>query len=149
MLYPGTLNWHQGLDIAIRAFALIKDQAPEAEFHIYGDGPLKNKLSDLINELGLEQNFDVDIEKFPLVKISRQALEEGKSLPIALNAANEIAVESFLRKKIRFTDITDIISAVMEAHDTRDVEDLEEILDVDRETRSQTRDYLNQRFKKC
>lgn len=38
VLYPGSLNYHQGLDIAIRAFSLIKDQAPEAEFHIYGSG---------------------------------------------------------------------------------------------------------------
>jgi len=38
ILYPGTLNYHQGIDIAIRALALIKDQVPEAEFHIYGSG---------------------------------------------------------------------------------------------------------------
>ena len=44
LLYPGTLNWHQGLDIAIRAFALIKDKAPEAQFHIYGEGPCRSLL---------------------------------------------------------------------------------------------------------
>lgn len=54
-IYPGTLNWHQGLDIAIKAFAVIKDEAPEAEFHIYGDGPVKNALIAMIRDLGLER----------------------------------------------------------------------------------------------
>ncbi|MDY0282401.1 MAG: glycosyltransferase, partial [Salinivirgaceae bacterium] len=54
MIYPGTLGWHQGLDIALQAFASIKDQAPEAEFHIYGRGPEKKNLERLVVELGLE-----------------------------------------------------------------------------------------------
>lgn len=54
ILYPGTLNWHQGLDIAIRAFALVKDEMPEAEFHIYGEGPCQSSLLRLIDELDLQ-----------------------------------------------------------------------------------------------
>jgi glycosyltransferase involved in cell wall biosynthesis len=54
ILYPGTINWHQGLDIAVKAFALIKDQAPHAEFQIYGGGPAQKELIFLINKLGLE-----------------------------------------------------------------------------------------------
>jgi glycosyltransferase involved in cell wall biosynthesis len=38
MIYPGSLNRHQGLDLAIQAFSLIKDAMPQAEFHIYGSG---------------------------------------------------------------------------------------------------------------
>ena len=53
LIYPGSLNWHQGLDIAIRAFSKIKDAIPEAEFHIYGEGPAKPSLMDLASELGL------------------------------------------------------------------------------------------------
>ncbi len=53
ILYPGTLNYHQGVDIAIRAFALIKDKAPQAEFHIYG-GDQRDALKALITELGLQ-----------------------------------------------------------------------------------------------
>jgi len=54
ILYPGTLNWHQGVDIAIRAFALIASEVPEAEFHIYGEGPCKASLEHLVQELGLQ-----------------------------------------------------------------------------------------------
>lgn len=57
LMYPGTLNWHQGLDIAIKAFASIKERVPEAEFLIYGDGPAKNELADLIGTLGLEKRI--------------------------------------------------------------------------------------------
>lgn len=54
LLYPGTLNFHQGLDIAVRAFAKISQQVPEADFHIYGEGPARPILADMIQELGLE-----------------------------------------------------------------------------------------------
>jgi glycosyltransferase involved in cell wall biosynthesis len=53
--YPGTLNIHQGLDVAIRAVAEIKDEMPDLEFHIYGEGPAKSALVDLTNKLGLSQ----------------------------------------------------------------------------------------------
>lgn len=52
--YPGTLNWHQGLDIAIRAFAKALREAPEMEFHIHGEGSAKPELSRLVDALGLQ-----------------------------------------------------------------------------------------------
>ena len=54
LTYPGSLNWHQGLDVAVRAFASIADRIPEAEFHIYGEGPAKPSLIDLSKELKME-----------------------------------------------------------------------------------------------
>ncbi len=51
MIYPGTLNRHQGLDIAVRAVASIKEQVPGARFHIYGDGPELSALRALAAEL--------------------------------------------------------------------------------------------------
>jgi len=53
-MYPGTWNWHQGLDIAIKAFALIKDELPTAELHLYGGGPEGEKLKTLAEELGVK-----------------------------------------------------------------------------------------------
>jgi len=51
--YPGSLNWHQGVDVAITAFAKIKEQMPDAEFHVYGEGPAKESLIRLAGSLGL------------------------------------------------------------------------------------------------
>lgn len=53
ILYPGTLNGHQGLDVALKSFATIADQIPDAEFHIYGEGPAKAELIALARRLGL------------------------------------------------------------------------------------------------
>jgi glycosyltransferase involved in cell wall biosynthesis len=55
--YSGTFNQHQGLDIAIRAFALIKDEEPRAEFHIYGEGPERANLSRLVEKCGLNERI--------------------------------------------------------------------------------------------
>jgi glycosyltransferase involved in cell wall biosynthesis len=47
------LNWHQGLDIAVRAFAKVAEEVPEAEFRIFGEGPSKPELIKLTDQLGL------------------------------------------------------------------------------------------------
>ena len=54
MLYPGTMGWHQGLDIAVKALATIKDEVSKVEFHIYGDGPERRSIERLIDDLGLQ-----------------------------------------------------------------------------------------------
>ena len=54
MIYPGTLNWHQGVDIALRAFSIVSRQAPNAEFHIWGDGGERANLQRLVHQLGLD-----------------------------------------------------------------------------------------------
>jgi glycosyltransferase involved in cell wall biosynthesis/rhamnogalacturonyl hydrolase YesR len=53
VLYPGGLQWHQGLDIALRAFKQVVKDVPAAEFHIYGDGSAKRSLVRLADDLGL------------------------------------------------------------------------------------------------
>lgn len=53
LIYPGSLNRHQGLDIAIQAFAKVIEQMPNAEFRIYGEGPERDDLVRLAHELGL------------------------------------------------------------------------------------------------
>jgi glycosyltransferase involved in cell wall biosynthesis len=57
LTYPGSLNWHQGLDIAIRAFASVADQIPDAEFHIYGEGSAKPSLILLAGELEMQDRI--------------------------------------------------------------------------------------------
>lgn len=55
ILFPGGLQWHQGLDIAIRAMPAVLRRVPNAEFHIYGDGNMKDELVALTRELGLTE----------------------------------------------------------------------------------------------
>jgi glycosyltransferase involved in cell wall biosynthesis len=59
VIFPGTFNWHQGLDIAIRAFARFKKQLPKAEFHLYGGGGGRDtqaELDKLVETLGLNES---------------------------------------------------------------------------------------------
>lgn len=55
VIFPGGLQWHQGLDIAIRAFQKLLPKLPEADFHIYGDGNMKARLVQQTAELGLQE----------------------------------------------------------------------------------------------
>ena len=59
IIFPGSFQWHQGLDIAINAFALIKDKVPNAEFHIYGGGAWEGHLRELVNQLGLNDRVKI------------------------------------------------------------------------------------------
>jgi 1-deoxy-D-xylulose-5-phosphate reductoisomerase len=104
----------------------------------------------MLPSLGLSQIkslefLDVEEEKFPLVKLALRALAEGESVPVALNAANEIAVDAFLNGDIRFTDISVLVREAVENHQKREVESLEDIFEVDKETREQTRKIIKQR----
>ena len=95
MVYPGTLNWHQGLDIAIRAFAQIRDAAPHAEFHIYGAGPSLPDLRALAAELGLG-----DVVRFegqlPLREIAR--VMENADLGVVPKRKDSFGDEAFSTK---------------------------------------------------
>lgn len=53
ILYPGTLNWHQGLDLAVKAVALAQQEAPGIELHIVGEGSAKPELYKLVETLQL------------------------------------------------------------------------------------------------
>lgn len=62
MMYPGTLSWHQGVDIAIRALPNIRSWIPNAELHIYAEGAARDCLALLAEELGIQESvrfFDV------------------------------------------------------------------------------------------
>lgn len=53
VMYPGTIAWHQGVDIAVRAMNLLHEKSPRIEFHIYGKGPEEPNIAKLIGELNL------------------------------------------------------------------------------------------------
>lgn len=56
ILFPGGLQWHQGVDIAIHALKKVRAELPNAEFHIYGDGNAKESLIQLASDLGLNDH---------------------------------------------------------------------------------------------
>jgi 1-deoxy-D-xylulose-5-phosphate reductoisomerase len=72
-----------------------------------------------------------DPGRFPCLRLAYEALEAGGSMPVVLNAANEIAVEAFLDGRIGFTAIPTVIERTMTAHAPASVGTLAEVRDVD------------------
>jgi 1-deoxy-D-xylulose-5-phosphate reductoisomerase len=60
-----------------------------------------------------------DLERFPALKLARQALEQGGGATTVLNAANEVAVSEFIAGRLGFAGITRLVAAVLEAADRR------------------------------
>ena len=79
--------------------------------------------------------FPPDEERFPALRIAREALEAGAGAPTVLNAANEIAVAAFLARKIGFLDIVDIVEAVLTQLGAPPVLDLAAVLALDNAAR--------------
>lgn len=95
---------------------------------------IKHQQLDLAKVQKLEF-FKVDERKFPAVKICREALETDGSAPAVLNAANEIAVERFLRGEISFDQITKIVAKTLEKIPHRKVQSVEDALWFDQQAR--------------
>jgi 1-deoxy-D-xylulose-5-phosphate reductoisomerase len=76
-----------------------------------------------------------DFKRFPNLKIAIDACEAGQAATTCLNAANEIAVEAFLNKQIKFTDIKSVNDQVLQIANLQSVDDLEMILACDNEAR--------------
>ena len=99
MVYPGTLSYHQGMDIAIRAFSLIRDKIPEAEFHVYGSGDQQNKLKALVAELGLTDRVLLNGAR-PTEEIT--SLIENADLGIVPKRKSGFGDEAFSTKILEF-----------------------------------------------
>jgi 1-deoxy-D-xylulose-5-phosphate reductoisomerase len=81
-------------------------------------------------------NFEEpDLEKFACLALAYRALKTGGTLPAAMSAANEIAVQAFLDNKIKLSDIPKIIEKVMNEHETKPVTNLETVLECDNQAR--------------
>jgi len=72
-----------------------------------------------------------DAERFPAIDLARRAGEVGGTLPAVLNAANEVAVEAFVNRKINFPQITEVVRRTMDAHQVVPHATLEQILEAD------------------
>jgi glycosyltransferase involved in cell wall biosynthesis len=99
LLYPGTLNWHQGLDLAIRAFSLNAGLFPTSEFHIYGEGSEKVRLIELTTELGLNHRV---LFKIPLTLREIAVVSENSDLGVIPKRNDGFGNEAFSTKSLEF-----------------------------------------------
>ncbi|QBF25539.1 1-deoxy-D-xylulose-5-phosphate reductoisomerase [Pseudomonas tructae] len=76
-----------------------------------------------------------DEQRFPCLRLAREAAEAGNSAPAMLNAANEVAVEAFLQRRIRFPEIASMIEQVLDQEPVVAVESLEAVFVADQRAR--------------
>ncbi len=77
-----------------------------------------------------------DEQRFPALALAREVLQEGGTAPAILNAANEIAVESFIQKKIGFLDIVNVVRQALEELPATPVKSLDDVIEADGQARS-------------
>jgi 1-deoxy-D-xylulose-5-phosphate reductoisomerase len=99
------------------------------------------RLETDLPQLGVErlsrlEFFEPDYERFPCLRLAYDAMREGGTMPAALSAANEVAVASFLDKKITFMNIPRVIAETMSAHETHPCASIEAVLEADRWARA-------------
>jgi 1-deoxy-D-xylulose-5-phosphate reductoisomerase len=79
--------------------------------------------------------YPPDHDKFPLLRLSYQAFEAGGSAACTLNAADEVAVEAFLRGEITFAGISEVVEETLERMGTQGMPSVADVLEVDRRSR--------------
>ena len=84
-----------------------------------------------------------DEERFPCLRLARQAAEAGNSAPAMLNAANEVAVAAFLDGRIRYLEIASIIEQVLNLEPVVAVEDLDAVFTADAKARELAGQWLS------
>ncbi|MGB1966905.1 MAG: 1-deoxy-D-xylulose-5-phosphate reductoisomerase [Litorivicinaceae bacterium] len=103
----------------------------------------------IAHALGFPERLDISVERldltklsklqfepvnhraFPALAIARQVSVEGGDRPIILNAANEIAVEAFLNKRIRFNEITELVSDCLNRIARQPISSIDDVLSID------------------
>jgi 1-deoxy-D-xylulose-5-phosphate reductoisomerase len=98
---------------------------------MYPERVRSERVQTNLARLGTLTFEEPDPERFPALKLARKAGEIGGTLPAVLNAANEIAVEAFINRKINFPQISALVTRVMNAHKTIEKPDLDQILAAD------------------
>ncbi len=86
-----------------------------------------------------------DPARFPALRLAREALEAGGARPAILNAANEVAVEAFLQRRIGFLEIAAIVEDTLSCYDPGAPDSVEAVLAIDTEARI----LANKRVKDC
>ena len=99
ILYPGTIAWHQGLDLAVKALHARKTDLPDFEFHIYGGGPEQDSLIALIQKSGMERYIQVK-KALPMEQIAEKMF--NADLAIVPKRADSFGNEAFSTKIMEF-----------------------------------------------
>lgn len=97
---------------------------------------LRSETLDLVS-CGTLHFARMDFERYPMIKLAYDCGKRGGSLPTVMNAANEVAVEQFLKEEVSFLQIEELVESVCQKHDTISQPDLETIFAADQWARQE------------
>ena len=86
-----------------------------------------------------------DLERFPALRLARETLEAGGSAPTVLNAANEVAVATFLDGRISFPDISKLVDIALQENDSPAPRSIEDVFEIDRKVRTEVTAMIEER----
>jgi len=95
-----------------------------------------------LTEIGALEFSKPDHNRFPCLQLAYDALGAQQSATTVLNAANEVAVNSFLNKQIRFTDISSVIDATLQDIEHVVVDELDVMFEKDQQARNYAQNYI-------
>jgi 1-deoxy-D-xylulose-5-phosphate reductoisomerase len=151
-------TWNMGAKITIDSATLMNKGLEVIEAHwLFGFGPHEIGIlvhpesvvhsmiemvdGSVIAQMGVTDmrhaiHFEApDMDRFPCIGLAYRALAAGGTLPAAMNAANEEAVQAFIDGRLSLTEIPHIIEGVMNRHQNEPVRDIETVLSADRVAR--------------
>jgi 1-deoxy-D-xylulose-5-phosphate reductoisomerase len=97
----------------------------------YPDREPNDRVQTNLAKLGSLTFEEPDLERFPSLQLARKAGEAGGTLPAVLNAANEMAVEAFVNRRINFPQISESVRRTMDKHKVVSHPTLDQILEAD------------------
>ena len=97
----------------------------------YPDRAASDRVQTNFPKLGTLTFEEPDTDRFPAIELARRAGDACGTMPAVFNAANEVAVDAFLNRKINFPQITEMVRRVMDAHQVISQPTLEKILEAD------------------
>jgi len=133
-------------DSAVIAQMGLPDMRVPIQYALTYPDRLPNSLPRMdLAELGQLTFARPDTQRFPCLRLAREAAEAGGTYPAVLNAADEVAVEAFLEGRLRFTDLSAVLEAVLQAHDAGPDDRLDAIVAADEEARARAAEEIARR----
>ena len=135
------------IDHSIIAQLSLPDMRSCIAYGLFGGERYKAVIDELdLTKIGKLSFFEPDEGNFPLLALAKKCGRIGGGMPAVLNAANEVAVDAFLRDKIRFGDISEIVTETTEALTSfSSAHTLDEILAADKSAREQAAALLSKK----
>lgn len=121
----GLVSYKDGNNLAVMSYPDMKIPISHALFH-----PQRQKIDHQpldLTQIAKLEFFPADEERFLPLKLARQVIRNGKNSPAVFNIANELAVEMFLKEKIKFNDIIQITQKTINNFAINNISHIEEI----------------------